>query len=191
VHELDFVPEVRLLEPRAFNSEPPLYKLYTLAVEQGRREQAKAIVAEIVPRMKDLEILAEGDRPIVHVVFADHSVPVAVAGDGVYSLTRLILELAARPDGSVLLEEPEVHQHPGAIRQTMRAVLAAVRRDIQVILTTHSLELIDVLLAESSDEDLEKLSLYRLNLEDGRLTTRRMPGSEVAFSRCEVEKDLR
>jgi len=188
---LEGVSEVRLLEPRLPDSRPPLHHLYTKTVEQGGRQQAKAIIVQVVANAKDLEILTEGNQPVMHLVFDDHSVPVALAGDGIYSLLRISLELASRPEGVVLLEEPEVHQHPGAIRQTMRAILAAVRRDIQVILTTHSLELIDCLLAESSDEDVKKLSLYRLELQDGLLISHRLPGSEVEFSRTEVEKDLR
>jgi predicted ATP-dependent endonuclease of OLD family len=187
----EVVPEIRLVEPRVFDGAPPLHQLYTRAVEHGRRNEARAIITDVVPRAKDVEILTEGNTPVVHLVFEDHSVPVAFAGDGVYSLVRLALELASCPEGAVLLEEPEVHEHPAAIRQAMRAVLAAVRRDIQVILTTHSLELIDALLAESSDEDLERLSLYRLQLEDGKLISVRMPGPEVAFSRQQVEDDLR
>ena len=190
-HELKDVPEIRLVEPREFDGSPPLHQLYTETVQHGRRDEAKAIITEVVPNAKDLEILTEGNTPIIHLVFEDHSVPIAFAGDGIYSLIRLALELASRPQGVVLLEEPEVHEHPGAIRQSVKAILAAVRRDIQVILTTHSLELIDALVAESSDEDLDKLSLYRLELEDGRLISVRVPGSEVAFSRTEVEKDLR
>jgi predicted ATPase len=90
-----------------------------------------------------------------------------------------------------LLEEPEVHQHPGAIRQSARAILAAVRRQIQVMLTTHSLELIDALLAESSAEDLAQLSLYRVQLQNGVLTSSRLAGPDIAFSRSEIEDDLR
>ena len=48
-----------------------------------------------------------------------------------------------------MLEEPEVHEHPAAMRQSARAILAAIRRDIQIILSTHSVELIDALLAEA------------------------------------------
>lgn len=191
VAKQEVVPEIRLVDARVLDGGRPVYQLYSEAVRQGRRNEAKAIITEVVPRAKDLEILTEEDRPILHLVFDDHSVPVVLAGDGVYSLVRLAFELATHPCGSVLLEEPEVHQHPGAIRQTMRAVLAAVRRNIQVILTTHSLELIDALLAESSDEDLERLSLYRLQLEDGGLQSHRMSGPEVAFSRTEIENDLR
>jgi predicted ATPase len=182
---------VRLLESHREDPAVPLHELVTKTTETGTLREVLAIVAQVVSGAKDVRILTEANEPLVHIVYDDHSVPAALAGDGVYSLLRLCLELASLPKGTVLLEEPEVHQHPGAIRQTMRAVLAAVRRDIQVVLTTHSLELIDLLLAEASDEDIERLSLYRLDLHDGCLISRRVPGSEVAFSRCEVEKDLR
>lgn len=183
--------EIRLVEPHVFQTQPALHRLYSTAVERGRKDEAKEMVTAVVPGTKDLEILTEGDLPIVHLVFKDHSVPIAFAGDGVYSLVRLCFELACRREGVVLLEEPETHQHPGAIRQTVKAILAAVRREIQVILTTHSLELIDMLLSEATDEDLEMMSVQRLSLQEGVLKSRLMPGTEVAFLRTEIENDLR
>jgi len=165
--------------------------LYTKAVQQGRRKEAIGIVSEVFPGVSNVEILTESGEPILHFVFADYSVPATLAGDGIQSLLRLSLELAASGGGVALLEEPEVHQHPGAIRRTARVILAAVRRQIQVVLTTHSLELIDALLAESSDKDLEQLSLYRLQLQDGVLKSSRLTGPDVAVSRREIEDDLR
>lgn len=182
--------DMRFVEPYAHES-VPLQALYTRAVEQGRRKQACEIVQAVVPSVQDIEILVEGDTPIVHLVYDDCSIPAAIAGDGVQSLLRLSLELAARPRGVVLLEEPEAHQHPAAIRQSVRAILAATQREIQVILTTHSLEFLDTLLAEAGPEDLERLSLYRVRLEDGELLSSRLAGEEVARARQEVEDDLR
>ncbi len=188
---LDGVPEVRLIEPHTTDLQTPLYELYTRTVEQGRRRQAKDIVSGVVPGIDDIEILAEGEAPTVHLVYEDRSVPAALAGDGIQSLLRLTLELAARRKGTVLLEEPEVHLHPGAIRQAAKVILSATRQDIQVILSTHSLELIDALLAESSASELEWISLYRLQLQDGNLRSSRLPGPEVAFARSTIEDDLR
>lgn len=180
-----------LIETHGDQSQVPLHTLLSETARTGRREEARGIIAQLVSGIKDVEILTEADKPIVYLVYEGHAIPVALAGDGIHALVRVILELASRPDGVVLFEEPEVHQHPGAIRQSVRAILAAVRRDIQVILTTHSLELIDALLAESSDEDLDRLSLYRLQLENGALQSHRMSGPEVAFSRQQIEDDLR
>jgi hypothetical protein len=51
--------------------------------------------------------------------------------------------------------------------------------------------LIDALLAESSDQDLSQLSLYRLQLQQGSLSYSRLPGPDIAFSRSKIEDDLR
>lgn len=184
--------DTRLLDAGAVELRTPLHEVYSRMVEQGRKEEARSIVAVLAPKAEGLEILTEGGVPVVHLVYPDHSVPVALAGDGTQAVLRLGLELAARPGGVVLLEEPEVHQHPAAIRQTARAIWTAVRRGIQVILTTHSLEMIDALVAEpSTDEETEKLTVYRVALEDGHLRTSRLPGPDVAFSRVQLEDDLR
>lgn len=97
-----------------------------------------------------------------------------------------------RPGGVVLLEEPEVHQRPRAIHQSAKAILAAVRREVQVVLSTHRLDLIDALLSEmQSDDELKKLSVYSLRLKDGCLKRFRVAGSDVAFQRVQIGDDLR
>lgn len=190
VSPIEGTPEVKLLDARAVQE--PLHKLYTRMVEQGRRKEASDTLRSVLPDLNHLEILTEDNSPIVHLVFENYSVPAALAGDGVYALLRLRLELALRAGGLVLLEEPEVHQHPAAIRQTAQAIHAAVRRGVQVVMTTHSLDLIDALLAESQNEtDLENLSVYSVRLKDGCLLTSRVAGSDVAFARAQIGDDLR
>lgn len=169
-----------------------LHNLYSEMVRQGKRAEANEILRTLMPNLDHLEILTEGNEPILHIVYSDHSIPVALAGDGIQALLRLSLELAVSPGGTVLLEEPEVHQHPAAIRQSARAIQAAVRRGVQVILTTHSLELIDALLAEAeTDADVEKMSVYGLSLDEGVLKSYRLAGSEVEFARSKIGDDLR
>jgi predicted ATPase len=194
---LDDILEVSFFEASTNEMQTPLHRLYlhrlyTKTVEQGRREQVRSIVSEVIPGVNDLQILTEGDTPIVYLVYDDYGLPAALSGDGLQSLLRLSLELASRPAGLVLLEEPEVHQHPKSIQLTARAIYAAIRRSIQVILTTHSLELIDALVNEAkSDEELENLSVYRFKLNDGILQTSRIAGTDVAFARNQIEDDLR
>jgi hypothetical protein len=188
---LDNLQEVHLVEGYPAGFQKPLHELYTRAVQRGRRKDVIGIISEVFPSVNNVEILTEHGEPLLHFVFADHSVPATLAGDGIQSLLRLSLELAASGGGVALLEEPEVHQHPGAIRQSARAILAAVRRQIQVILTTHSLEFIDALLAESKEQDLAQLSLYQLQLQDGVLKSSRLAGPDIAFSRTTIEDDLR
>jgi energy-coupling factor transporter ATP-binding protein EcfA2 len=188
---LDGVSEVRFLDPRAAGLRAPLHQLYTRVVEQGLQKDVVATIRTLIPAIVDMQILAEGDVPVVYLIFSGYALPAVLAGDGIRLLLHLTCELATRPGGLVLMEEPEVHLHPGAIRQCARAILAAVRRNIQIVLSTHSLELMDALLGESSDADLAQLSLYRLQLQAGTLKSSRLSGPDVAFSRSQIEDDLR
>jgi hypothetical protein len=185
------VSEIRLVEPHGGPLSTPMSDLYSRAVQRGRRADVKDLVAAIVPGVQAIEILTDEGEPVVHMSFADHSVPVGLLGDGIQSLLRQSFELATLPGGVVLLEEPEVHEHPSAIWQTARAISASVRRGAQVILTTHSLELVDGLLAALAPGEIAMLSLYRLKLADGVLQKSRLDGEDVSLSRGDVGDDLR
>jgi hypothetical protein len=182
--------QVRWLEPFSpFQGE--LHDVYTEVVTAGRRSAAKDIIKAVIPGFENLEILVEAGRPVVHIVLADHSVPVALAGSGISVLIRLALVLAASPGGTVLIEEPETHEHPAAMRQSARAILEATRRGVQVLFSTHSLDFIDTLLADATPEDLNDLAVYRLAKKNGVLATTRIDGPDVLRARGTMEDDLR
>jgi energy-coupling factor transporter ATP-binding protein EcfA2 len=185
--------DVRLVEPRPDVTQAPLHRVYSAAVQNGKRKEAEEFVRDVLPGFVDLEILTapDSDQPEVNVVFQSGALPLALAGDGVQALVRQCLELAALKDGLALLEEPEAFKHPAAIRQTARAIVAATKRGVQVILATHSLELIDAMVEASDDAALNNLSLYRLALKDGTLTSSRLAGGEVKLLRAQIEEDLR
>lgn len=185
------VPSVRLIDPDGAAPQQPLHAIYTEVAERNLRRQAKAILTDLLPEIEDIEILSLDNQPVVYLVYSDGARPVALAGDGIKLLLRQSLELAAPVGGVVLLEEPEVHMHPGAIRQSARAMLAATRRGIQVIVTTHSLDLIDALIACTEGDELNHLCLYQLKLDMGRLTSHRLSGPEIAMARTQIEDDLR
>lgn len=190
--ELIIEPAVSFLDMRGVGLGTPLTQLYTEVVTQGRREDVRELLSAIVPGLRNLEILVSHRmEPVLHLVFADKSVPVALAGDGVRTMLRLSLELASRGRGLVLVEEPEVHQHPKALQQSAKALLAGVRRGLQIVLATHSLELIDALLLEATQDDLPRLSTYRLKLDEGVLASSRLDGEQMAFNRGQIEEDLR
>jgi len=118
-------------------------------------------------------------------------VPVELAGDGIHAAVRLALELAIPKGGLALLEEPEIHLHPAAIQLSARAILEATRREVQVVLSTHSLELIDALLEETNLDDLATTAVFRTRLDEGRLVTSLLSGSEAINARTLIAEDLR
>jgi predicted ATPase len=105
---------------------------------------------------------------------------------------RLGLELASCEQGVLLIEEPEVHLHRKSVGAVARALVAAVQRGLQLFVSTQSLELLDALLAGSSEEVLERLTLFHLDRDaDGTLSSTCLPGGDVALLRTALGEDVR
>ena len=188
----NFLSNIFLLDPSSSSLETPLYTLLDETMKQGRREAVREILQTLVPGMKDILTSASGDRPYVAFEYPNGIVPVLHSGEGISQLVRESLELASRSDGVALMEEPETNKHPAAIFQTAKVIFAAVRRGIQVILTTHSLELIDALMKQvNTEEELKLVSLFKLQLRNGCLQTYKMDGKSIVIERFDIEEDLR
>lgn len=185
------IPPLRLVEPRGGQH---LHDLFSRAVQGGRREDIIQSAKMVVADLEGIEILTEESEPRLFLTYKHGAVPASLAGDGIQALLRMVFELASPSGGMVLLEEPEVHMHPRAMYACAQAIVAAVRRDVQVILTTHSLELIDRILSELTDEEVVDpglMTLQKLRLSDGALKSIVIPASEAEHARTSVEEDLR
>lgn len=164
----------------------------TAAKTEGRAALARDIVREVIPSLENLEIMKVGDGFDIGLIYPHTAVPLTVSGDGIRGLTVLSLELAAQRDGTVLIEEPEVHQHLKSLQLSAQAIVAAVKREIQVVLTTHSLEFIDALLETSETAGLlNVVGIQRTKLTDGLLEVKGIPGEQAKRIRTELEMELR
>jgi hypothetical protein len=179
------------IEHRPGRLRPPLHQLFTNARIRGGAAEAITVLNEVDPSIRGLEILTEGEIPILHIAHDDRVVPAALAGDGMGSLVRLALELTQRRAGTFLIEEPEAHQHSAAILRTAQVIVAAARLDTQIFLSTHSLELIDDLMSVLKDEEVDWLAVYRLRLRQGELKVHRVAGADVNAARTAIGDDLR
>jgi energy-coupling factor transporter ATP-binding protein EcfA2 len=182
---------VHLVDSHGEGSLAPIHELHSIAIQGGHREQENRVLSALVPGAQSIDVLTSQGQPVAHVVFPDHSVPVSLIGDGIQAVLRLALEAMLLDDGLLILEEPEVHLHPAAQGLAAKVIVDSVRRGLQVILTTHSLELIDRLVAECEESELDKLALFQVRLDAGDLKVARIPGDEVAFMRGQIEDDLR
>jgi len=189
------IPEVNAERSTAWLVDPrlgtTLHDLYSRVAEHGRRQALLDLVVPLVPGLRLVEVLTEHGDPRLNLTFDDRSIPVALAGDGIQSLVRLALELATRREKTILLEEPEAHQHPAAIRASAQAIVAGIRSGRQIVLSTHSMELVDALIDALGDQELPKLTLFRVKLNDGILLRSRLEGPDVLAMRQDIAEDLR
>ncbi len=188
---LDGIGDVRVIDPRASGGQTPFHDLYSRTAARGAKRDAESVIASLLPGFNRIEILTERGKPALHAFYEGYSHPVELLGDGIRLLLRLSLELASPKGSFLMLEEPEVQLHPAAIRNCAKVIWAAVRHGTQVVLTTHSLDMIDSLIGEATDAELSELSMYRLALRGGELSSSRLNGSEVALARTSIEEDLR
>jgi predicted ATPase len=184
------VAEIKLIDPALVIS---LYRVFSQVVREGRRQEVQDLFRQLDPEALSLEILTEdSDMPVLNVVKQNYAVPVSLSGDGIQAFLQLALSLSSVLAGElVLVEEPEVCQHPKSIWQSALAILGTMRRGVQVVLTTHSLELIDALLGHANDDDLEKMSVFNLALVEGELRSSRSDGERIMTVRDQLDMDLR
>lgn len=169
----------------------PLEDTYSEIWRRGKKQYAVQLLERLVPGLDSIDILVEANRqPRLYLTKTTGAVPVSLSGDGIQALLQSILQLSLIPqDGLALVEEPEVFLHPRAIHVFAEAIVGAVAQGIQVVLTTHSLELIDAILGKCDDDSL--LSLFNLRLVDGELQSTLPQGAEMRFVRNQIEDDLR
>jgi energy-coupling factor transporter ATP-binding protein EcfA2 len=183
---------VRYLDLREGKHHHAILDAHSTALEQGAVPRVVTLLREVIPGLRDFRLSTTAKyEPIPMLDFGDHALPAALAGDGAYALIRLAFELCAQRERLVLLEEPEVHQHPAALRRTAQLLRAAAERGTQVVLSTHSLDLIDFVLREAAPEQLAQISVHRLDLRGGELAQSRWLGSEAYSAQDELLRDLR
>ena len=120
-------------------------------------------------------------------------IPVSVASDGLLAL----LELFAPSVYGVrinLIEEPEVHMHPGFLERYVSELIRFVReRNLQYVMTTHSLEFLRYLLGDAERQGvLGEVSVVRLyRLPDGEVDYEVLSGEEAHEELEDIKGDLR
>jgi AAA domain, putative AbiEii toxin, Type IV TA system/AAA domain len=165
--------------------------LFITATERGRLDQAVLSLQAIYgDRIRDITVLTDKAAPVIYVVHHRGNTPLMAFGDGVSCLVRITLELAIAPHGSILLEEPEIHQSPRMISHMAQLIWNAVDRGVQVITSTHNLAFINALHQHAPVWARGDLSVVGLNLDNGKLKAERIPTHDWEASRSALEEAL-
>lgn len=172
--------------------EVSIENLYSQVQDAGQGKLLSDIVRAVIPSLEKIELLSYNNISVLRTSFENRSVPVAYAGDGIYALIRFIMELILAQDGVIFVEEPETHQHYRTIALSAKAIWEAVKRGIQVILTTHSMEFLDELLMARPEEMPEDtLCTKNVYLKEGCLKVAEYSGHLTNVARLQLGNDLR
>jgi len=129
-----------------------------------------------LPDLEGIQQLPKGD---LWLLFDQYSVPLDSLGDGTRTALRCLMLLPLLEETLFVIEEPEVHQHPGSLERFANTTIEICKeRRIQLLITTHSLECVSAFVQSAAEAEID-CSLFHLMLEEGGLTARKLEADTV------------
>jgi len=183
---------MRFVDVEAVRATGSLEDAYTRVEQAGRLQDVIRALRGSMPGLTDLRILKVESDFVLHTFTEGRPpIPAFLAGDGFKRFLSIASAAGEAADGVLLLEEPESFQHPRYLRELAARLRATAARGAQVVLSTHSIELIDLLLGEEGSPDDAWPTVHRLRLIDGELRAVAVSASDARTLRHELVEDLR
>lgn len=142
------------------------------------------------PDIEDMMIFKSdvGNRPVEYLKHKRlGNMPLSTFGDGIKKVLVLSNAIARAAGGILLIDEIETAIHKKYYDDIYRFIVKACKAfDVQVFITTHSLEAIDGLLATQDYEEQKTedgISVITLKREKNNTYSRALSGREVALNR--------
>ena len=142
---------------------------YSIAFQNDTLSDILATLRTIAPDLRDIRPIQVGDQWVMYAQVSQGAIPLFAMGDG-FKAAFVLLSYVAQ-DGLVLLDSPEAFQHPRGLEVIAKAVVSGVVRSqarSQVLVATQSLELLDLLIQESTEQGAD-LKIYRFGISDGQV----------------------
>ncbi|MEG1287573.1 MAG: AAA family ATPase, partial [Clostridium sp.] len=117
--------------------------------------------------------------------------PLSSFGDGVKKVITLAAALVSARNGILLIDEIETAIYKDMIKEVFDWFVKACREyKVQLICTTHSLEVIDSMI-EGIGNNLDDLACFRIETIDDYAYTTRFSGSKLKDIRTILGQDVR
>lgn len=150
--------------PSYSSSDPILNSLTQIILKQedGKNELVK-LIQSFDDNIIDLIILAPTDRAVLYIKHKELGIaPFYIFGDGLKRTLVIALILLTAKNDVLLIDEIETSIHVSALSRVFSwLVETCYKREIQLFVTTHSLEAIDAMLSTDIGED--NIVAFRLN----------------------------
>lgn len=143
----------------------------------------------------DLRIIQDEDGRISQVIENSllDSMPLSTYGDGIKKVIALANGIAEAQNGVLLVDEIETSIHASAINKVFLWLINACKEfNVQLFLTSHSLETVDALLDSASNfENDDLVRVITLVKKDHQTVARVLPGKKAQQVREDYDMELR
>jgi hypothetical protein len=165
---------------------------YSQARLEGTSEDLTTLLSLLDAEIQGLEILQPEEEPVLYVRHATHGlVPLSVYGDGIRRTLLLAESVVKAKGGLLLIDEIETGIHVSALGGVYAWLVRACRDlDVQLFVTTHSLEAIDALLAADTTPE-EDIVAFKLGRQGGQSVVKRYGEDQLKWMRFERGLEVR
>ncbi|WP_110515854.1 AAA family ATPase [Herpetosiphon llansteffanensis] len=163
-----------------------------IVVENNRNELIDILHA-IEPNIKNIEILQLANSAAKF--YVEHKkiglAPINTFGDGLRRILTIALAIQSVKGGVLLIDELETAIHQSVLGSIFTKVVSLCKKyDVQLFVTTHSLEAVDALIS-ANQSDLSAISAYHLDTKDHQTIVKRYNGDLLQRLRYERGLDVR
>jgi len=180
---------IRTVTPYDHWLRPNLTKEFTDAVLAGEDHDAIALLRKCDPRIAKAHILTPQQEPMLWLQDqAGVNLPITSFGDGMRRVLKLALEISRASNSVLMIDEVETGIHVSMLQDVFQWIVDACdKRDIQLFVTTHSLEAIDAILAADRTQADDTICYHFERSNDGGKVRRH---SEAQLRRLRNERGL-
>jgi len=164
------------------------------------------LVGKRSTKEKAIELLRYFDASIVDILYAKESnetvsmiatdkdddyIPLSVYGDGMKKALFILNAMISAENGVLLIDEFETSLHTTAMKYVFKFMLEIAKElNVQLFLTTHSIEAIDTLL-RSDEENVDRLNVIRIRKDEDKMYAQTIDGAEALRIRKNYKMELR
>lgn len=186
---------VATITPFSHRAELFQIRLLSEATFQDFKPEVIELLKYMDSGILDLEILVPPgqrlSRPSIYISHQQTGIaPISSFGDGVPRLLLMSLMLARVQTGILLIDELGTAIHTEALQRLFQWLVDWSRKmKVQILATTHSLEVIDALVSANSPED--DLVVYRLEPEESNTNVVRLDRNMLKTLREDLGQEVR
>lgn len=154
--------------------------------------EAVELLKEFDDTITDIRYINDDTRfiPVIENGEKDY-IPLSLYGDGMKKALSMLNAIVSAKNGVVLIDEFETALHTSAMNRVFTFILEVSKRlNVQLFLTTHSIEAVDKLLG-SSGENIHDLRVIRLKKKGETTLAKVIEGKEALDDRKEYNMELR
>lgn len=160
-------------------------------LDNNLRQQLIEILQIFDPCITNFELI--GANRIIKLFKEENKKPLTLYdyGNGMYKAFYIGMSALLAKNGILLIDEVEAGIHNKALRNFISKLMQVCEKNnVQLFMTTHSLEAIDVLL-EDCKEHLEDTAIYHIRKGKDKTIAKRYSGNKLLNLRNEIGFDVR